>query len=165
MFFLQIDGKWRVKLHFTLAEDLDDLKKKCSESDAYILFYDPTRPQTVIIYDSFIKDIIRTKHKAVRVVCLKPKRSNASLKRKSIKSKSVSSGWGVYHKEIVNKKDNESQMLILYRDIGTELIRERKLGSKKKASGACTILQHGFFSTVYFNLIKFTQMLFCSRCF
>lgn len=125
----------------SLAEGFADLKEKCADTDAYIIFYDSARPQTIAIYNGFIKDIIRTKRKAVRVVGLKPSRMNASIRRKSQRCESVMSAeWGAYHKTLINKKESESEMRLLYKDIAAELLADRKISTKKRPTRLCSIL-------------------------
>lgn len=130
---MQVDGTTDVifTVTSTSLSKISDFKEKCANADAFLIFYDTASPQTVAIYDSFIKEIIRTKHKAVRVVGINPHTTKSSVRRKSIKSRSIASGWGAFHRTIQNKRDNEVEVRALYRDIATELIRDRGLLATK----------------------------------
>ena len=131
--FPQVNGSWDVKFTVTTTSlsKITDFKDQCATTDAYLIFYDTTSPQTVAIYDSFIKEIIRTKNKAVRVVGINPATTKSSVRRKSVKSRSITSGWGVFHQTIQNKRDNETEVRSLYRDIATELMKDRGLITSK----------------------------------
>lgn len=127
---MQVKGTWQVKFNISSFEKVTDLRDKCAATDAYVIFYDTTSPQTVAIYDSFIQDIIRDKHKSVRVIGIVPLSSKSSVRRKSMKSRSITSGWGIFHRTIKNKRENETEIREVYRDVATELMQDRGIAAK-----------------------------------
>ena len=118
----------------------DDIGKQFESTDAFLIFYDMSRPNTVGIYDSFIKTIISCQGKAVRVIGIKPVSTNKSVKRKSAKSKNIGARWGRYHHIIVDKRENEKEVHEIYRSMARELLDIADSKKTKRKGATCTIL-------------------------
>lgn len=120
--FLQVEDEQTVKFYNRSFSDSYIKESIPSDVDVFIIFYDTTKPETVTVYDNFIRVVALTERKVVRVVGIQPLSHKRSLKRKSLRSKSIGYRWGDNHQIVSASNSPEMVRRELYRSIGAELI-------------------------------------------